>query len=57
MKILNVGDLVKLKSGSRVMTVKDTGSAEIVCQWFYKGEVKLGYFPPESLKKEEDDDT
>jgi len=49
MELLKIGDLVKLKSGGRVMTVTNTKSAEIICQWFYKGDVKLGHFPPESL--------
>ena len=46
------GDTVQLKLGGPVMTInsitEETG--EIYCQWFEGNEVKVDYFPPDSLK-------
>lgn len=47
-----VGDLVQLKSGGPVMTVKTVSSPEgsYTCQWFAGKKLEFGHFPGESLK-------
>ena len=50
----NVGDVVKLNSGSPPMTVtvigKDArGNPEISCSWFHEFRPKSGAWPPEAL--------
>jgi len=53
----NKGDFVQLKSGGFVMKVSNADEENrIGCQWLYKDKVQVGYFPPESLKKVEDED-
>jgi len=53
---LKIGDVVKLKSGGPIMTVKNIEeNGEIYCQWFSGDKLnKLedGYFPPASLEKQ-----
>jgi uncharacterized protein YodC (DUF2158 family) len=52
MEGLKAGDVVRLKSGGPKMTVQGEGDFEgqILCQWFDKGEVKIGSFPAVSLE-------
>lgn len=44
------GDLVKLKSGGPVMTVKSVNFDNIVCQWFGGKKLEDGHFHPDSLE-------
>jgi uncharacterized protein YodC (DUF2158 family) len=48
-----VGDLVKLKSGSPVMTVTDVYSISsritVKCSWFGGKKLETGQFPPDAL--------
>lgn len=43
------GDVVKLKSGSPVMTAQFLTSAGVKCSWFVDHELKEGTFHPLSL--------
>ncbi|HET8638374.1 MAG TPA: DUF2158 domain-containing protein [Acidobacteriaceae bacterium] len=47
-----IGDTVKLKSGSPLMTIAETGlpGNMVVCLWFNLTERKEGTFPPETLE-------
>jgi len=45
------GDLVKLKSGGPVMTVKEKlYDGDLRCQWFGGKKLESGDFPPDSLE-------
>ena len=48
---LKVGDLVRLKSGGPVMTVRDVNALDnhYWCQWFAGKKLELGNFPGDSL--------
>ncbi len=49
-----VGDLVQLKSGGPIMTVRDTDALSgtgISCQWFAGAKLEQGRFPKESILK------
>jgi uncharacterized protein YodC (DUF2158 family) len=52
---LKPGDVVQLKSGGPMMTVKDFGYGgkgdEIMCVWFEKNEQRNGTFVPAMLDK------
>lgn len=52
MNEFNVGDVVKLRSGGPVMTIKAyLGDDEFSCIWFDKGPfIQLGTFPAKTLK-------
>jgi uncharacterized protein YodC (DUF2158 family) len=43
------GDLVQLKSGGPIMTVVDTGYADLVCSWFAGKKHEKGSFPAAAL--------
>lgn len=43
------GDLVQLKSGGPVMTVKERDSWGYKCQWFAGKKLDIGSFPEDSL--------
>jgi len=49
-----VGDTVRLKSGSPIMTVTIVGERHglpmVACAWFVKTENKTAEFPPDSLE-------
>ncbi|MHA6913766.1 YodC family protein [Ralstonia pseudosolanacearum] len=48
-----VGDIVQLKSGGPVMTVRSTPAASqpgYWCQWFAGKKLEIGNFPFESLE-------
>jgi uncharacterized protein YodC (DUF2158 family) len=47
---LKVGELVQLKSGGPVMTVKEKLSIDYRCQWFAGKKLETGVFPPDSLQ-------
>jgi uncharacterized protein YodC (DUF2158 family) len=50
MKEYKTGDLVMLKSGSPVMTVKSVSSVDLVwCQWFSGKKLEAGQFAMASL--------
>lgn len=50
------GDTVELKSGGPRMTVEDVLlGVGIRCQWFAGSKLQDGMFPPESLKKPEEE--
>jgi uncharacterized protein YodC (DUF2158 family) len=55
------GDTVRLKSGGPLMTVEKVGRDAhqrdmVFTQWFDAAKVVTGYFPPESLAGEDDED-
>ncbi|MGO0628681.1 YodC family protein [Pseudomonas sp. SAR267] len=49
--LFKVGDLVRIKSGGPVMTVKTVfdQSNSFDCQWFAGKKLEVGRFPSESL--------
>ena len=49
---IQVGSTVKLKSGGPTMTVKyvDAVREVVTCQWFERGRLNQGMFPPGSLE-------
>jgi uncharacterized protein YodC (DUF2158 family) len=57
---MDIGDVVKLKSGGPTMTVevitKETAGATVRCVWFDDAEFKRGIFPAATLEKAEDDE-
>lgn len=57
---MDIGDLVKLKSGGPTMTVeaitKETAGATVRCVWFDDADFKRGIFPAATLEKVEDDE-
>jgi uncharacterized protein YodC (DUF2158 family) len=50
MLIFKPGDLVELKSGGIIMTVRGIVNNFVNCQWVEDGKMKSGGFAPESLK-------
>ena len=53
------GDLVLLKSGGPVMTVKGNApfaDLGVLCQWFVNGKLNEGTFDPNSLRWATEDD-
>ncbi|MBD2769374.1 DUF2158 domain-containing protein [Hymenobacter sp. BT664] len=51
MTMFAVGDTVKLKSGSPVMTVAEVEGDEVVCIWFDKSQQNKQRFPAATLIK------
>lgn len=51
-KNFKAGDLVQLKSGGPIMTVRDNEGPEYVtCQWFGGKKLEEGVFPVVSLRE------
>lgn len=50
---MEIGDTVRLKSGSELMTIMSIDQNEATCTWMLNGEVKTFVFPLSVL--EEDD--
>jgi uncharacterized protein YodC (DUF2158 family) len=49
--VLEVGNLVVLKSGGPSMTIKNSEvEGEVSCQWFVGGKLSAASFPRESLR-------
>jgi uncharacterized protein YodC (DUF2158 family) len=48
---LNIGDVVRLKSGSPKMTITGRDSSRLYCKWFEGSNLYEGNFPPEALRK------
>ena len=49
---IQVGSTVRLKSGGPTMTVRyiDAVNEVVFCQWFERGRLNQGSFPPGSLE-------
>lgn len=56
--LFDAGDLVRIKSGGPVMTVRGaygSDSKNFECQWFAGKKLEMGRFPGESLVPVEDE--
>jgi len=51
-----VGDLVQLKSGGPVMTIKRVDGTMVACQWFAGKNLEEGRFYPSTLVRAETDE-
>lgn len=48
---MDVGTIVRLRSGGPKMVVAENGSTKLVCHWFSKTrKLRTGMFPEDSLK-------
>ncbi len=54
MEEFEVGDVVRLKSGSPSMTIESIDAEGINCAWFVNDEVHYNYFNKEMIAKDGD---
>jgi len=50
-KAIKIGDVVKLKSGGKKMTVVKVHNENIICWYFFGDTIRANPLPPECLKK------
>ncbi|QFU22787.1 YodC family protein [Shewanella eurypsychrophilus] len=54
---MNLGDIVRLKSGGPAMTVATTGGENILCSWFMNNKLEEAVFAPQALEPVVEDDS